>query len=245
MARCLMLLLCSFTVEVLAQNPAAISTAPIPGSTSARQEEEELKLAREKLAVAKEKLEVDQAKLDRDVWKDWAAVIQSIITAISLAIGGTWVFLRFVWAQERYPNIEFTADINLVGRHGDWIITELVAYIENKGRVQHKMTQFKFCLDALFDQDPIDVDKRWGGQVNFPNPIADGSFLRDALGSFFVDPGTKAKYSWVARVPIEAKFLLLHCRFRYSRRGNTEHVAERSIRVPEHFDLLQQADVTK
>lgn len=232
------LLWCGLAVQALAQNPPSTSTSAIPGSApaAARQEEERLKLEQDKLVVAREKLEMDQAKVARDIWKDWAAIAQSILTAISIAIAGAWVFVRFVWAQERYPNVEFTADINLVGVHGDWIIAELIAYIENKGKVQHKMTKFKFWLDALLDQDPIEVDQRWGGQVNFPRAIAEGSFLPDGFGPFFVDPGTKAKYSWVARVPFQARFLLLHCRFEYSGRGPTKHTAERSIRVPDNLE---------
>jgi len=246
MISCILLLLCCLTGQVLVQNPAAAATAaslPASAASAAGQEEQRLELAQDKPAVAREKLQIDQTKVIRDFWKDWSAIAQAIATTISIVIVGGWVFVRFVWAQEMYPNIEFTADINtadinLLGAHQDWMIAELIAYIENKGKVQHKMTQFTFSLDALLDQDPVDVDKRWGGQVNFPQAIAEGSFLPDTFGYFFVDPGTKAKYSWVARVPIQAKFLLLHCRFEYSGRGGTGHTAEKSPKVPDHLERV-------
>jgi hypothetical protein len=101
------------------------------------------------------------------------------------------------------------------------------------------MTQFKFWLDGLFDEDPVEVSCCWGGQVNFPRPlIKEGSFLPlKKMDYFFVDPGTKAKYSWVARVPIETKFLLLHCRFKYLKRRGTAHTAEKSIKIPDRLEL--------
>jgi hypothetical protein len=196
-----------------------------------------LQLEQSKLALLKDQLQIERGKVARDAWKDRSEIAQASVTVISIVIVGWWTFRRFVWAQEKYPNIEFTADINLVGAHQDAMIVELIAYIENKGKVQHKMTQFQFSLDGLFDQDPVNVEESWGGQVNFPQAIARGSFLPSTMDYFFVDPGTKAKYSWVARVPIETKFLLLHCRFKYLKRHGTAHTAEKSIKIPDRLEL--------
>lgn len=159
------------------------------------------------------------------------SIFQSIVTALSLIIGAFWVLWRFLLAQERYPNIEFTADINPIGVQNGVLIVELIAYIENKGKAQHKMNRLGFDLNALMPGDPAVSDLRWGGQINFPTEAARGSFLPADMKYFFVDPGTKAKYSYIAGVQENAQFLILHCNFDYVRRGKTFHTAEKTIRV--------------
>jgi len=222
------------SIDALGQNALNHATSPSDIAVATTiQQQERLKLERESFILAREQLEVSRSKEVRDAWKDWAAFGQSLITAISIALAGGWVFLRFVWGQERYPNIEFTADINILGTHQDWLIAELIANIENKGKIQHQMRTFQFWLDGISGQDPVNIDERWGGQVDFPQTIAQGSFLPGTSEFFFVDAGTRSKYSWIARVPRETRFLLLHCSFEYCRRGRTGHTAERSMQIPE------------
>jgi hypothetical protein len=98
----MVLLACGLAIQTMAQNPPAAPAAMNAGPTAAmvKLSEERLKLEQDKLIAAKEKLELEQSKLARESWKDWAAFVQSLLTAISIAIAGAWVFLRFVWAQE-------------------------------------------------------------------------------------------------------------------------------------------------
>jgi hypothetical protein len=173
--------------------------------------------------------------------KEWIPLVQSFATTLSLIVGGWWVYKRFVRAQEKYPNIEFSADINVIGEQNGWLIVELIGYAENKGKAQLRMEEFNFDLNALLPHDPVLADKRWGGQVDFPHEICMGSFLPAAEKFFFVDPGTKAKYSYIARIPQDATFLLLHCRFEYVGRGKTGHTAEKTIRIPDSKSRCGQA----
>ncbi len=166
-------------------------------------------------------------------FKDFASALQSFATIISFIIGGVWVYRRYIRQQENYPNIEFSADINFIGEQADWIIIELIGLIENKGKVQHKMKEFKFDLNAIFSGEQVDVKDEWGGQVHFPHLVAEGSFLPKTWDFFFIDPGIKGKYSYVARVPKQATFLILHCRFQYFDKRKFSHTAEKSISVSE------------
>jgi hypothetical protein len=165
-------------------------------------------------------------------WKDVGAAVQSFATVASLIIGGFWVYRRFSRQEESYPKIEFTADLNFVGRQAGWWIVEVIAVVENKGKVPHHMREFKFDLNALYSEDPVELSKKWGNQVDFIRPVAEGSFLPEKYENFFIDPGVRAKYSYVTRVPAEARFLILHCWFRYSDRKKAGHAAEKSVRVP-------------
>jgi hypothetical protein len=166
---------------------------------------------------------------------DLSEMIKSWITPLAAIVAGAWVLWRLILAKEMFPNIEFTADINVVGRQEGFHVVELIAFIENKGKAQHRMNSFEFDLSALYLGELVACEERWGGQVNFPHEISRGSFLPKQRKFFFVDPGTKAKYSYIARVPVEATFLVLHCNFRYTRRRKQGHTAEKTVwlRPPE------------
>ena len=165
-------------------------------------------------------------------FKNLGSALQSIATIASFIIGGIWVYLKFIRQQEKYPNIEFLADIEFVGEQGDYLIAEIIATIDNKGKAQHRMNDFRFDVNALFPHDKVETSDNWGGQVDFPTLVAEGSFLPDQFKFFFLDPGTRAKYSYIARIPKEASFVILHCRFSYMDKREYGHTAEKTVAVP-------------
>ncbi len=167
-----------------------------------------------------------------DKWKDVAATIQSFATALSIFIGGLWVYRKYIRQVENYPNIEFSAELNFIGKQSDWWIVELVALVENKGKVQHRMSELRFDLNAIYEGEAVEVSQQWGGQVDFNHAVTQGSFLPQRFKFFFVDPGVKAKYSYVARIPKQANFAILHCWFNYSDPRKLGHTAEKTVRIP-------------
>jgi hypothetical protein len=164
--------------------------------------------------------------------KDVAAALQSVVTAFAFIVGGIWAYRRYVVEEANYPHLETSAEIEFIGNQGDFWIAELRAVLHNKGRVQHKIEEFGFDLNALLSDDQVDIEKKWGGQVNFPHEIAKGSFLPKSFSYFVVGPNVVAKYSYVARVPKQATFLILHCWFTYSDGRGFSHTMEKTVRVP-------------
>jgi hypothetical protein len=138
----------------------------------------------EKLRSEVDSLRKQKERASVEVVRDWAAVAQSVATILSFLIGGWWVYAKFVRAQEKYPNIEFTADINIVGEQQGVLIVELIAYLENKGKALHRMEELKFDLNSLQPHDPVLPDQRWGGQINFPHQVCEGSSCRRTETSF-------------------------------------------------------------
>jgi len=165
-------------------------------------------------------------------YKLLAETFESVATIISIIVGGIWIYMRFVRQQERYPNIISTADINTIGKQGDYWIIELIAILENKGRSQHKMDIFNFDLYAIKKGDEIEDDSNFGGQVKLQHLIKKGSFLPSGMDFFFIDPGTSAKYSFLVRVPLDSTFVVLHTNFKYLNRKNYGHTAERTVMLP-------------
>ena len=124
--------------------------------------------------------------MTHEALKDYATVLQSIATVISFIIGGIWVYMKYIRQQEKYPHIEFFADINFVGKQQGFWIVELIASIENKGKVEHKINEFGFDLNALYCEDKIDVSQEWGGQGNFPHLVTKVHFFLSVLVSFLL-----------------------------------------------------------
>lgn len=166
-------------------------------------------------------------------------IISSAATAVALLVAAIWAYFRFIRQRENYPFIDFTVDITFHKRIGNWWIVELVAYIENKGKVQHKLDYFKFDLFSLNDSDKITTSKEIGGQVYFPNKLAESSFLPQKTKYFFIEPGSKNKYSYITRVPVEAEIVILHSWFNYLD-GEHSHTAEITSKVPKEFEMTSK-----
>ncbi|MEJ2363659.1 MAG: hypothetical protein P8075_01955 [Deltaproteobacteria bacterium] len=161
-----------------------------------------------------------------------AASIESIATVIALVLGGLWAYRRFVRQREDYPHIDFRVDLRFVGLHsGSWVV-EIIAWLENKGRVQHKISKFTFDLRYLIDSDKLQRAEQFGGQILFPHKAAKGSWLPQDWEFTFIDPGIRTHYSYIGTLPAEARIALLHGWFEYQG-GREWHSAEKIVPVPE------------
>lgn len=166
-----------------------------------------------------------------ETWEKIASIVGAVITSLSIIIAGIWAYRRFIVQQERYPHLNFSADINIIGKQNNEWVVELIACIENKGKVPHKMRNFDFNLNAIYKTDTLKNLDKWGGQVDFEHPITKGSFLPQHMSFFFVDPGTEAKYSFITKIPDKASFAILHCQFDYSDLRRYGHAAEKTIQL--------------
>lgn len=173
-------------------------------------------------------------------FKDLASAFQSVVTPIALIAGGLWAYRKYVVEDAKYPHIQTSAEISFLGRQGNHLIVELKAVLENKGKVQHKIGDFGFDLNALFVDDPATTEQRWGGQVHFPHEVAKGSFKPESFAYFVLGPGVTGKYSYIARVPLKATFLILHCWFEYSDDRGYSHSMETTVKVPDEAKVAPQ-----
>src|SRR5438132_3184136 len=83
------------------------------------------------------------------------AAAESAVTAAAILAGGFWTYRRFIRQQEDFPHIQFAVDVNFVGvQDGSWLL-EVVALVENKGKVRHTVKKFDFDLRYLKPGDPV------------------------------------------------------------------------------------------
>jgi hypothetical protein len=158
----------------------------------------------------------------------YAAPIAALCLAVM--IGGLLAYRRHRARESSYARIETAAEISFIGQQDNFWIVELKAILNNKGKVQRRIHKFRFDLNAIHADDAIDVSKKWGGQVNFANEIAKGSFVPRGYAYCVVGPSVTATYSFVARVPQWATFLILHCWFDYN--PGFTHWMEKAVQVP-------------
>jgi hypothetical protein len=173
-----------------------------------------------------------------------ASITQAIVTAAALLVAGWWTYWKFVHQLEAYAHIETSAEIEIIGHLGDAWLVEVRAVLVNKGKVENRISGLDFDLVALFEGDVLTSDPElWNGQVAFPHPIASGTFLRSDLSYFSLGPGITAKYSHVTKVPLAARFLMLHCWFDYLDGRNLHHSMEKTVRVPKaaEFPLIERS----
>ena len=175
--------------------------------------------------------------MDLENFNYLAGGLESIATLVALAVGGYWTYNRFVQQREDFAFIQFTVDINVVGEHGMWWIVELVATLENKGKIQHQFKDLSFELDALLHKDDLVRSDQFLGQAYFPHSIASGPWVPRRV--YFIEPGLTNKYSYVARVPKDTEFLMLHGHFTYLNQA-ASHRAERTIVLPKPSDMTNE-----
>jgi hypothetical protein len=149
---------------------------------------------------------------------------------LAVVIAGFLAYRRYRARESSYAHIETSAEISFIGQQDNFWIVELKATLNNKGNVQRRIHGFRFDLNAIHADDAIDVTKKWGGQVNFANEIAKGSFVPPGYAYCVVGPSVAASYSYVARVPQWATFLILHCWFDYN--PGFSHWFEKAVQVP-------------
>lgn len=153
---------------------------------------------------------------------------------LAVIVGGIMAYRlvsrRYGARESDRAHIESSAEISFIGQQDGFWIVELKAILKNNGTAQHKVHKFWFELNAISADDPIDVSKKWGGQVNFGNEVAKGSFIPRGYSYCVIGPSVTASYSYVARVPQWASFLILHCWFDYD--PGFSHWLEKTVQVP-------------
>lgn len=157
--------------------------------------------------------------------KDIVETVESVLKSIGLVIGACWVYFRFIRTRENHPKIQFDIDLRLLGRQDEKIIIEVVAILENKGVVRHRVNNFTCDILVLRENKPvIPGDERINYQVLFEkaNPAKTGSrdttrivWIPEKWYESFVDAGVKQRYTYLAAVSGDAAFIGVYSQFYY------------------------------
>jgi hypothetical protein len=157
-------------------------------------------------------------------WKDIMAAWESVITIIAIIVGGGWAIARFWREREGAPRIQFDVRMKVLGNTGAQLLLEVLAVLENTGKIRHRIERLTFSLSYLVTGDPI-AHAGQTSAVPFPHNGGTGSWLGDKWLYTFVEPGVRQSYTVVWTIPSAAVYVHLSGRFDYPG-GNEIHDAE-------------------
>jgi len=141
-------------------------------------------------------------------WKIVVDIVESIAKIGAIIVAGIWVLLIYVRNMENKPRAEFNLDIKFQKKIDKYWIVELIAEIENKGKIPQLIENFGFILKSLNENDEVRVsnDEKDRKQLSFPNNLTENRFM--GLHRFFIiAPGVREKYTYVTQVPINAEIV--------------------------------------
>ena len=173
-----------------------------------------------------------------EIIRNYAQAVQSIGTVVAVIIGGIWAYFRFIRQREHSQRIEFLVDIEFVGLQDDQWLIEALAFIENKGLVNQIIKDLSFTLRYVDSDDRIsDGDKEINFQANISRELKKGVWVPESWEATFIEPGLKTRYGYVASVPSEASFVLIHGRFSYQDEKEF-HTAKKLVKVPDKNEFI-------
>jgi hypothetical protein len=163
---------------------------------------------------------------------EWVQTVNAAAAFIALCIGGTWAYIKIRKRREHFPRVEFTVDVSFAGlQKGQWVI-EVLAFVDNKGLVRHLIREFAFDLRYISHDDALEEGgESIGHQIRIPHLVKKGTWVPETWAASFIEPGLATRYSYIAAIPRDASFVLLHGKFSYEG-GKYFHTADRLIKVP-------------
>jgi len=167
-----------------------------------------------------------------------AETVQSAVTTLGIIMGGAWALRKYAFRKEDFPRIDFSVDVNFVGRHqGEWVI-EILGLLQNKGLVPHPIQSLRFNLRMLSYADQLtDGGDAIGGQLLFPRRIKEAPWTPAATDSAMViHPGVSLRYNYIYHIPESTALVLVHGILDYGKDG-LQHRADRLLKVPDSRSL--------
>jgi hypothetical protein len=167
--------------------------------------------------------------------KTVVGIAKDAIEALAVIVGGWWTYNRFVRNRLDHAHIGFDLGLRFIAKQGDNWLVEVEAELENKGSVRQQLYQFEFRLRYLNRTDALklgspDILK----QVDVKHLAAQGPFFKDDWKYAFLEPGTKQRFTHVAKLPVTASSALVWSRFKYLPDADADfHTAQRLFVVPE------------
>ena len=160
---------------------------------------------------------------------------------LAIIAGGAWAFWRYVYQGDFKRRVSFAVDVNFVTVHRDAWLVELVAKVDNKGLVSHKITSFEFKLRCINPEDGLEESTKANGQTDIPHKLKEGSWIPAGWENTFVRPGVCNTYTYVTTIPTQAVAAVLLGRFNYQGR-DAFHTASKLVKVPQGTLLEMPAD---
>lgn len=165
-------------------------------------------------------------------WSEVFEFLGKAVTGIAALVGAYWAFVKWRRQDELFPRVNFEVSANFLGLHGEHVVTELVAVLENKGQVPLKIHNFTFKLLGLSGASCVEKGTtNIRGQLLFPMVLDEGEFVPRSWEYSFVYPAVKTEYNFVTAIPRAVAFVRMQADFEYLDRKEASHHAAKILAV--------------
>jgi len=164
---------------------------------------------------------------------EWADLVGYVEPA-SVIVGGIWAYWRFVFQRDRYPRVTLTPRIEQVARHNGERVVRVSVDVRNDGTVRLIIPEMWYTLRTLRYGDRIlDGGPNLLGQPVFPNlEVHRRPFTHPRHVYAFVDAGTTATFTSVARLAPSTHLALVQVNMRYRDPDSDFHGAIAVVQLP-------------
>ena len=151
-------------------------------------------------------------------WADVAKQAFDGLQAVAIAVGGAWAFWLFILQRRFAPQIEFEVDATVMPYSEAANLVEFVLTVRNKGLVRHKIWKLRLSVQALEENIALDTWKGHGERLYFPTKLLTDEriFPEEKWKYSFVEPGVCQRYTYVAHVKSNYRYLLINGQFLYN-----------------------------
>jgi hypothetical protein len=155
-------------------------------------------------------------------------IVKDLVTVLAIFAGGAWALFQFIRWREGHAKLAFELQLNILGNVDERLLVEVVAVVENKGKVRHRVSDF--CADVYYLADGVKLvteEMRKNPEQSFQPALPNRMVISDAAHNTVLDPGITKQYSFLTSLPASAAFALVKARFRCPQDGRETHNAQK------------------
>lgn len=144
--------------------------------------------------------------------------------------------------RKHKARIQYELDGRIFGPHMGRYIAEISVILHNKGLIRNIINELHLTVRTIDkDAEPgLFIPNEQKGNINlttkFPNKIIDTDMLwkKNENDGFFVEPGIEQRFTYIASIPENTRFILVRSSFRYHEKS--KHSVQRV------FDLKKETE---
>ena len=143
-------------------------------------------------------------------WDHFSGTVASFATTVGVFGAGLWAFFQYVWHREGLSKLDVTADIEIIGLQGDFLLGVVSARVNNAGRSRHYVKDLFFDLRTLNVGDTLETLPKTNNLVSFPHKLYDRQRFFPASWEWsFVEPGCTNVYRHTVALPLETRYVIV------------------------------------
>lgn len=159
-----------------------------------------------------------------------ATIIIDLIEILLAIIAAFFAYYTFFREGKHKQRVEFDLEINDLGIHGTNRIIEIVAIVENKGLVEHTISELTLTARGIDKSDQLKNMDSHEYRLAFKHKLAMTQIVPED-DYFFIRPKVTQRFPMVIKIPISITHVIVRCNSIY-KATKEFHITERAFAIP-------------